>query len=63
MRGFNENLAKLAEGKLTVGVKVGVGEFRAESRKICKRCILGKQIRQPFPDGVKKYPYMPHTTK
>jgi hypothetical protein len=40
--GF-ENLAKLAEGKLAVGVKVGTGEFRMEKSEVCEPCILAKQ--------------------
>jgi hypothetical protein len=48
--GF-ENLAKLAEGKLAVGVKVRAGEFRMEKSEVCEPCILAKQTRQPFPDG------------
>jgi hypothetical protein len=48
--GF-ENLAKLAERKLAIGVKVGTGEFRAETSEICEPYILAKQTRQPFPDG------------
>jgi hypothetical protein len=46
-----ENLAKLAEGELAVGVKVGAGEFWAEKWEICEPCIMAKQTRQPFPDG------------
>jgi hypothetical protein len=47
--GF-ENLAKLAKGKLAVGVKVGAGEFWMEKSEVCEPCILAKQTRQPFPD-------------
>jgi hypothetical protein len=45
-----ESLAKLAEGKLATGVKVGAGEFRAEKPEICEPCILAKQTQQPFLD-------------
>jgi hypothetical protein len=48
--GF-ENLAKLAKGKLAVGVKVGAGEFRTKKSEICEPCILAKQTRQPFSNG------------
>jgi hypothetical protein len=40
-----ENLAKLAEGKLAVGVKVGAGEFQMEKLEVCEPCILAKQTR------------------
>jgi hypothetical protein len=46
-----ENLAKLAEGKLAVGVTVGAGEFRMEKSEVYEPCILAKQTRQPFPNG------------
>jgi hypothetical protein len=46
-----ENLVKLAEWELAVGVKVGAGEFRAETSETCEPCIMAKQTRQPFPDG------------
>jgi hypothetical protein len=48
--GF-ENLAKLAEGELAVGAKIGAREFWAEKSETCEPCILAKQTRQPFPDG------------
>jgi hypothetical protein len=48
--GFG-NLAKLAEGKLAIEVKVGAGEFWMEKSEVSEPCILAKQTRQPFPDG------------
>jgi hypothetical protein len=48
--GF-ENLAKLAEGKLAVGVKVGAGGCRMEKLEVCEPCSLAKQTRTPFPNG------------
>jgi hypothetical protein len=44
-----ENLAKMAEEELVLGVRVNGKAFREKKTLVCEPCILGKQARESFP--------------
>jgi transposase InsO family protein len=44
-----ETLARMAQDNLVDGLPVSAERFRKAGKTVCEPCVLGKQIRKPFP--------------